>query len=63
MIGRQLELGFENGRACRSGSLRHRRRSRGHEWFARMRQVVENALDRTPEPKNSWGKDQHSVKR
>ena len=62
MNGRQLELGLENGRGCRSGNLRHRRRSRGHEWFERMRQVVESARDRETEPERSLGKNQDAVK-
>ena len=46
MRERQLELVLGNGRACRSVNLRGRRHRRRHEWFERMRQVVENATDR-----------------
>jgi hypothetical protein len=52
MSGVQLELSLKNGRACRSANLRHRRRGRRHEWFERMRQVVESAQDREPEPQS-----------
>jgi hypothetical protein len=50
MRARQLELGLGNGRACRPANLRHHRRSRGREWFERMRQVVDKALERKPDP-------------
>jgi hypothetical protein len=46
MRERQLELGLANGRPCPSVNLRGRRHRRRHEWFERMRQVVENATDR-----------------
>ena len=49
MRERQMELGFGNGRGCRSMNLRGRRHRRRHEWFERMRQVVENAVDREGE--------------
>jgi len=45
-----MELGFGNGRGCRSVNLRGRRHRRRHEWFERMRQIVENAADREAEP-------------
>jgi len=48
-----MELGFGNGRGCRSVNLRGRRHRRRHEWFERMRQVVENAVDRDDEPVGS----------
>ena len=51
MSGVQLELSLKNERGCRSVNLRHRRRSRRHEWFERMRQVVESAQDSEPEPR------------
>jgi hypothetical protein len=46
MIERQLELGLANGRMSRSVNLRGRRHRRRHEWFERMRQVVDSAPDR-----------------
>ena len=52
MIERQLELGLGSGRACRSVNLRGRRHRRRHEWFERMRQVVENAADQQEIPRS-----------
>ena len=46
MNDRQLELGLGIVRQCRSRNLRKSRYHRGHEWFERMRQIVENAPDR-----------------
>ena len=46
MRERQLELVLGNGRACRSVNLRGRRHRRRHEWFERMRLIVESAVDR-----------------
>ena len=59
MEKRQLEfsLGYapESGKHCRRARIRAkrqgRRQSRTHWWFARMRQVVDDALDRAnPRP-------------
>jgi hypothetical protein len=52
MRERQLELGLGNERACRFVNLRGRRHRRRHEWFERMRQVVDNATDR--EERSQW---------
>ncbi len=46
MIDRQLELSLEIARECRSRNLRKSRYHRGHEWFERMRRIVESAPDR-----------------
>jgi len=43
---RQLELGLEGSRRCRSVNLRSRRRAGW--WFERIRQVVEGAEERKP---------------
>ena len=40
---RQLELGLEGARRCRSSNLRARRRAGW--WFERIRQVVDNTED------------------
>ena len=46
MSDRQLELGLGIKQGFRSRNFRKSRSSRGHEWFERMRQLVENAPDR-----------------
>jgi hypothetical protein len=46
MNDRQLELGLGIKRELRARSFRKTRSARGHEWFERMRQLVENAPDR-----------------
>jgi len=46
MNDRQLELGLGIARKCRSRHMRKSRYHRGHEWFERMRRVVERAPDR-----------------
>jgi hypothetical protein len=61
MRDRQLELGFGNMRKCRSGSSRHRRRSRGYEWFARMRQVVESVPDTEEKREHDAQRDEPGV--
>jgi hypothetical protein len=48
MRERQLELGLRSEQVCRSVNLRGRRHRRRHEWFERMRQLVETAPDRPP---------------
>ncbi len=58
MLKRQLELSLEQaaitGKSSHRGSMRskteERRNSRSLWWFARMRQVVDDALDRQPSP-------------
>jgi len=46
----QLELGLQNQRACPSVARRQRRLSRAAQWFDRMRQVVDDAVDYPPAP-------------
>jgi len=56
MVKRQLELSLgqaaDIGKPPRRGTVhsraQERRQSRGHWWFARMRQVVEDAVERQP---------------
>ncbi len=58
MVKRQLELGLTDASGTGSGrrpastrSWRHNwRRSRSQWWFARMRQVVDEALEIEPDP-------------
>jgi hypothetical protein len=50
MIDSQMELGFgDAGRASRANQ-RQKRQSRAAWWFARMRKVVDKALDWQPTP-------------
>ncbi len=53
MIERQLELGLNKGRECRPVNLRGRRQRRRHEWFERMRLLVDNARDYLPAPEET----------
>jgi hypothetical protein len=46
MHDRQLELELGIKREIRARNLRKSRSARGHEWFERMRQLVEQAPDR-----------------
>ena len=48
MFEGQLEMSFESGTACLG--RRQRRLTRAHWWFQRMREVVEDAIDRQPLP-------------
>jgi len=59
MRERQLELVLGNARGCRTGKLRHGRRSRSHEWFERMRQVAESGgrVGQTTAPKKKFEMD------
>jgi hypothetical protein len=41
----QLELGLVKESECRSAKRPYRRRSRSHEWFERMRQIVDKAAE------------------
>lgn len=58
MVKRQLELSLKQApdrgnppeRASMRFTARHRRQSRTRWWFARMRQVVDDALERQPDP-------------
>ncbi len=64
MVKRQLELSLgrtpEGGDPSRPASLRfglrRRRQSRSHWWFDRMRQVVDEALDVEPAPRDGEGR-------
>jgi len=57
-IDGQLELSLESGRAWAPPAARSRRHSRAQEWFARMREVVDRAMDwepaPEPRPEQSW---------
>ena len=46
MNDRQLELDLGIKRELRTRNFRKSRSARGHEWFERMRQLVEQAPDR-----------------
>ncbi len=46
----QMELGFNNARACQPLTRRQKRLSRASWWFARMRQVVDHAIDWSQPP-------------
>jgi len=56
MLKRQLEFSLEQGLESRKPSRRtpirfkmqHRRQDRAHQWFAHMRQVVDDTLDTRP---------------
>jgi hypothetical protein len=54
----QLELGLNNGHTRILGRRRESRVARGQWWFARMREVVENAIDwradAQPRPEQIW---------
>ena len=50
MYNGQMEMSFNNARACGISSRRQRRISRARWWFERMRQVVERAADWQPAP-------------
>jgi len=45
MLIRQMELGFDSNRECPPVTRRQRRLSRACWWFARMRQVVDHAME------------------
>ena len=49
MDKQQLEMTFDGSTRFRP-EIRPRRQSRGRWWFARMRQVVDQALDWRPAP-------------
>jgi hypothetical protein len=54
----QLELGFNGTQTRIFGRRREHRVARGKWWFARMREVVENAMDwqaeAGPRPEQGW---------
>ncbi|HWX21646.1 MAG TPA: hypothetical protein VN578_17215 [Candidatus Binatia bacterium] len=50
MIDGQLELRFGTLGSYQQVSPRQRRRNRAHWWFARMRQLVDRAMDWQPSP-------------
>jgi len=50
MFDKQMELGIENATVCPSVLRREQRVKRARWWFDRMRQVVEQAVDRLPAP-------------
>ncbi len=56
----QLELGFNSGITCQgaNGLQPHGRIARANWWFARMRNIVENAMDWSagtePRPEQIW---------
>jgi hypothetical protein len=57
MMTAQMELGLENGLACRPASRRSRS-VRADWWFSKMRQIVDRAFDWetavTPRPQQIW---------
>jgi hypothetical protein len=46
----QMELGLNGKRARRGRQIRPNRRQRAQWWFARMRQVVDTAMEWRPAP-------------
>jgi hypothetical protein len=50
MFDHQMELGIENAKFCPSVIRREQRAKRARWWFDRMRQIVEQAVDRRPAP-------------
>jgi hypothetical protein len=50
MFDQQMELGIENAKLCPSVVRREQRAKRARWWFDRMRQIVEQAVDRHPAP-------------
>lgn len=50
MFDQQMELGIENAKLCPSVIRREHRAKRARWWFDRMRQIVEQAVDRRPAP-------------
>ena len=58
MVKRQLELSLVQSADCRKPRsqasqrfvAKHRRQNRTRWWFDRMRQVVDDAQDRRPDP-------------
>ena len=50
MFDQQMEFGMENAKLCPSVVRRQQRTNRARWWFDRMREVVEQAVDRRPAP-------------
>ena len=50
MMNQQMELGLDKARICRSSNRPRRRLTRANWWFARMREVVDKAMDWQPAP-------------
>ena len=50
MFDQQMELAIENAKVCPSVIRREQRVKRARWWFDRMRQIVEQAVDRQPAP-------------
>jgi len=50
MFDQQMELGIENAKVCPSVVRREQRTQRARWWFDRMREIVEQAVDRRPAP-------------
>lgn len=50
MFDQQMELRIENAKLCPSVVRRQQRANRARWWFDRMRQIVEQAVDRRPAP-------------
>jgi hypothetical protein len=48
MTTRQLELQLAKNRGCRSTGRSSQRQRRAHQWFNRMREMVENAEEHLP---------------
>ena len=63
MLNRQMEMSFGNGRASQFFARQNRRQGRAHWWFARMRQVVDHAMDwqpaARPRPEQIWFPNAH----
>jgi hypothetical protein len=49
-MGHAPESGKPSSRASMHSNTQRRRQSHAHWWFARMRQVVDDALERQPDP-------------
>jgi len=65
MFDQQMELGIENAKVCPSVVRREQRARRARWWFDRMREIVEQAVDRhpapEPPPEQIWFKGAHRV--
>jgi hypothetical protein len=63
MFDQQMELGIENAKLCPSVIRREQRAKRARWWFDRMRQIVEQAVDRRPaakpHPEQIWFSGAH----
>ena len=65
MFDQQMELGIENAKICPSVVRREQRVKRARWWFDRMRQIVEQAVDRRPapepRPEQTWFNGAHQI--